>query len=165
MSAQTEPTAGPREPETPPLGLVCSAGGHFMQLQTLPGIWRDRPRFWVTPRAADTEALLRGERVYWAFGPTNRSLVNFLRNLRLAWTVLRRERPDVVLSTGAGVGVPFLWAARLCGARTVFIEDLTRVTTLSLSGRLVYRAADVFLVQWPELAARYPRAQYRGRFL
>jgi len=147
------------------LCLVCSPGGHFMQLHSLQKIWGEGPRIWVTLPAADTEVLLKEERVQWAFGPTNRNLVNLFRNLRLAFSVLRKERPDAVLSTGAGISVPFVWAARLLGIQTLFIEDLTRVSRLSLSGRLVYRIADIFLVQWPELVPRYPRAQYRGRFL
>lgn len=147
------------------LCLVCSAGGHFMQLHSLGEVWRSGPRVWVTLPAADTQSLLKEERVRWAFGPTNRNVVNFFRNLRLAFSVLRRERPAAVLSTGAGVGVPFVWAARLLGIRTIFIEDMTRVTGLSLSGKLVYYVADLFLVQWPELATRYRRAQFRGRFL
>ena len=145
--------------------MVCSAGGHFMQLHSLGEVWRSGPRVWVTLPAADTQSLLKEERVRWAFGPTNRNVVNFFRNLRLAFSVLRSERPEAVLSTGAGVGVPFVWAARLLGIRTIFIEDMTRVTGLSLSGKLVYHVADLFLVQWPELAKRYRRAQFQGRFL
>ena len=136
-----------------------------MQLHSLGDVWRRGRRLWVTLPAADTEDLLKDETVVWAFGPTNRNVPNLFRNLRLAFSTLRRERPDAVVSTGAGVSVPFVWAARLLGIRTIFIEDLTRVSGLSLSGKLVYRVADVFLVQWPELAARYRRAQYRGRFL
>ena len=145
--------------------LVCSAGGHFMQLHSLEDLWREERRIWVTLPAADTESLLAGETVRWAHGPTNRNVLNLLRNLRLAFSVLREYRPRVVLSTGAGIGVPFVWAARLLGIRTIFIEDMTRVTRLSMSGRLVYGVADLFLVQWPELAERHPRAQFRGRFL
>ena len=148
-----------------PICLVSSPGGHFMQLYSLGDVWRTERRLWVTLPAADTQVLLKDESVCLACGPTNRNIPNLLRNLRLAFSVLRKERPKAVISTGAGVSVPFVWAARLLGIRTVFIEDLTRVSRLSLSGKLVYRIADVFLVQWPELAARYRRAQYRGRFL
>ena len=165
MSPAPKADAETDGPEAASLCLVCSPGGHFMQLHFLGDVWRRGRRFWVTLPAADTEDLLKDETVVWAFGPTNRNVPNLFRNLRLAFSVLRKERPDAVVSTGAGVSVPFVWAARLLGIRTIFIEDLTRVSELSLSGKLVYRIADVFLVQWPELAARYRRAQYRGRFL
>lgn len=165
MTDRAESMAKDARPEQGGLCLVCSAGGHFMQLHSLGGIWRNGPRLWVTLPAADTQTLLKDEQVRWAFGPTNRNLVNFLRNLALAISVLRQFRPRAVLSTGAGVGVPFVWVARLLGIRTIFIEDMTRVTGLSLTGKLVYFVADQFLVQWPELAGRYPRARYQGRFL
>ena len=165
MTACAEPVAADDRKAGGGLCLVCSAGGHFLQLHSLGDVWRDVPRVWVTLPAVDTQSLLKEEQVRWAFGPTNRNLVNFFRNLRLAFSILREERPGTVLSTGAGVSVPFVWVARLLGIRTIFIEDLTRVSGLSLSGKLVYWVADVFLVQWPELAKRYRRAQYRGRFL
>jgi len=152
-------------PDSPRLCLVCSPGGHFMQLYSLENIWRSGARFWVTHPAADTESLLQDETVYRAYGPTNRNLFNLIRNLFLAFRILRRERPDAVLATGAGVCVPFIWMARLLNIRTVFIEDLTRVSGLSLSGKLVYRVADTFLVQWPELLSTYSRARFEGRFL
>jgi len=165
MTEKMESNPSGHGSEGPSLCLVCSPGGHFMQLHSLGDIWSRGQRIWVTLPAADTEILLKEERVHWAFGPTNRNLVNLFRNLRLAFSILRKERPDAVLSTGAGVSVPFVWAARLLGIKTIFIEDLTRVSGLSLSGKLVYWVADVFLIQWPELVKQYPRAQYRGRFL
>ena len=87
------------------------------------------------------------------------------RNLRLAFRLLRAERPDVVLSTGAGVSVPFLLLARLMGMRTIYLESITRIHELSLSGRLVYPFVSRFLVQWEELTAQYPRAEFHGRVL
>jgi beta-1,4-N-acetylglucosaminyltransferase len=47
--------------------------------------------------------------------------------------------------------------------KIVYVESIARVETLSLSGRLLYRTADHFLVQWPQLQAKYPRAQFVGR--
>ncbi|MFO7610141.1 MAG: PssD/Cps14F family polysaccharide biosynthesis glycosyltransferase [Candidatus Krumholzibacteriia bacterium] len=145
--------------------LVCSSGGHFTELYRLHDAWRDHDRFWVTFDSPDTRSLLAGEQVLFAASPTNRDLCNLLRNLVLAWRVLGRERPAAMISTGAGVAVPFLLAARLRGVPTIYVESLSRVHTLSLTGRAAYRLADEFLVQWPELAARLPHARYAGRVL
>ena len=90
-----------------PICLVSSPGGHFMQLHSLGDVWRAGRRLWVTLPAADTQVLLKDEAVYWASGPTNRNVPNLFRNLRLAFSVLRKERPRAVISTGAGVSVPF----------------------------------------------------------
>jgi len=147
------------------LCLVASSGGHLLQLVSLKATWEVHERFWITFPQDDARVLLDGERVFWAYYPTNRNLTNLMKNLWLAWRVVRRERPDAIISTGAGVAVPFLWVGRLLGIRTVYIESLTRIKRLSLSGRLVYPWVHRFFVQWPELAARYPRAVYGGRVI
>lgn len=144
--------------------LVCSPGGHLLQLLSLEGAWGDLPRTWVTLSAPDSEYLLRDERKVFARGPTNRSLRALLANLWLAWRVLRRERPDVVLSTGAALAVPFFLVGKLLGVRLVYVESLTRTEELSLSGKLVRPLADAFFVQWPEAAGRRG-VRYAGRLL
>src|SRR5207237_7782811 len=92
--------------------------------------------------------------------PTRRHVGNFLKNAALALGLLRRERPDVVISTGAGVAVPFIWVARLLAVPTIYVELLTRARDLSLTGRLVYPVASRVVVRWPELARRRRRAVY-----
>lgn len=144
--------------------LVCSPGGHLLQLLRLAPAWEGLEPLWVTLPAADTDYLLREERVIHGRGPTNRSLRALASNLRLAWRVVRRERPDVILSTGAALAVPFFLAGKLFGARLIFVESVTRTTSLSLSGRLVRPLADAFFVQWPELA-QAKRARFAGRLL
>ena len=147
------------------LCLVASTGGHLLQLVSLKQAWGEHERFWVTFPKVDAQTLLASERVIWAYHPTNRNLKNLLKNLWLAWKVLRQERPDAVISTGAGVGVPFIWMGRLLGMHTIFIESITFIDHLSLSGRLVSPAVHRLFVQWPELAARHRQAAYRGKVL
>lgn len=145
------------------LCLVASAGGHLLQMVQLRPFWGAHSRFWVTFDKDDAKSLLEEERVLFAFHPTNRNLINFFRNLILAWSVLGRERPDMVLSTGAGVAVPFLLVGRVLGMKTVYVESVTRIRDLSLSGKLIYHFVHLFFVQWAELAARYPKSVYGGR--
>jgi len=142
--------------------LVCSSGGHFNALSQLEAFWEGHDRCWVTFRNPSTESNLADERVYWAYHPTNRNIPNLLRNLRLAWRVLRRESPDLVLSTGAGVAVPFIILAKLKGTQTAFVESITRVTQLSLSARLVLPFLSALYVHWPHLADRYQKATLIG---
>ena len=97
-----------------------------------------------------------------AHGPTNRSIKNLVRNLLLARRVLRARRPRVILTTGAGVAVPFAWIGRLHGARIVYVESFTRIDGPSLSCRLIAPIADRIYAQWPELRQRLPRARYAG---
>jgi len=145
--------------------LICSPGGHLQQMLALAPAWRDLERVWVTLPGADVDAALAGEETVLANGPTNRSLVNLLRNTALAWRLLRERRPDAILSTGAGVAVPFFAIGKLLGIRLVYVESVTRTESISLSGRLVYPLADRFLTQWPASAARLRRAEYVGSVL
>ena len=143
--------------------LVCSSGGHLLQLFALRDAWDDFSRVWVTFDKSDARSLLGDERVLYAHGPTNRSVKNLLRNLVLAWRVVGAVRPRIVLTTGAGVAVPFAWVARLRGARVVYVESLTRIDQPSLSCRLIAPTASRIYAQWPELLEALPRARYAGR--
>jgi UDP-N-acetylglucosamine:LPS N-acetylglucosamine transferase len=145
--------------------LVCSSGGHLAQLHRLEGWWRDHERAWVTFPSADAERLLADEAVHWAFAPTTRNIPNLLRNTALAWRVLRRQRPDVVVSNGAGVAVPFFLVARLLGIRTVFVEVYDRIDSTTLTGRLCQPLSDLFLVQWPEQQRLYHGSTVIGQLL
>jgi len=145
--------------------IVCSAGGHLMQLRLLEPVWRDRQRLWVTHRREDALSILADEDVVFAYGPTTRNIPNLVRNLFLAWQVVRRTRPRVLLTTGAGVAVPFAWIARLRGARVVYVESLTRIEQPSLSCRLIAPVANRIYAQWPELAQTLKGARYAGNVL
>jgi hypothetical protein len=136
--------------------LVGSSGGHLAQLWSLRPWWSQLERTWVTFDTPDAVGLLADETdVVWAHHPTTRNIANLLRNTVLALAVVRRTRPDVVVSTGAAVAVPFFLAARLVGARTVFIEVYDRVETPTLTGRLARPFTDLALVQWPEQRGLY----------
>ena len=142
--------------------LVCSTGGHLLQLAALRDAWQGFSRAWVTFDKSDAESLLAEEQVVHAFGPTNRAVKNFFRNLRLAWTVVGDLKPRAVLTTGAGVAVPFAWIGRIRGARVVYVESITRIDGPSLSLRLIAPVAARIYVQWAELEPVVRRSRYVG---
>ena len=144
------------------LMLVCSSGGHLLQLLALRPAWEGRTQAWVTFDKSDARSLLSGERTYFAYGPTNRNLTNLVRNLLFARRTLAAVRPRVMITTGAGVAVPFAWLSRLRGVRVVYVESLSRIDAPSLSCRLIRPVADRVYVQWPELARALPGARYAG---
>jgi beta-1,4-N-acetylglucosaminyltransferase len=145
--------------------LVCSAGGHLAQLHRLRPWWQQHDRTWVTFPGAHADSLLQGETVRYAHHPTTRNIPNAIRNLGLAVRLLRAERPDVLVSDGAGVAFPFFLVGRVLGVRTVYLEVYDRITRPTLTGRLCYPLTELFLLQWPEQAARYPRGQVIGCLL
>jgi UDP-N-acetylglucosamine:LPS N-acetylglucosamine transferase len=142
--------------------LVCSSGGHLVQLFALRPAWDGFSRVWVTFDKSDSRSLLVDEDVVHAHGPTNRSVRALLLNLALAVRVLVSTRPRVILTTGAGVAVPFVWIGRLLGARVVYVESATRIESPSLSLRLTHPFVSHLYVQWPELQTAVPDARYRG---
>jgi beta-1,4-N-acetylglucosaminyltransferase len=142
--------------------LVCSSGGHLLQLVSLADAWDGYSRFWVSNDQSDARSLLRDEQALFLPGPASRSLRALARNLWEAVRLIPRIRPSVVITTGADIAVPFAWVGRLFGARVVYVESLTRIEELSLTGRLIAPVADALYVQWPELAAARRGARYAG---
>lgn len=141
---------------------MCTPGGHLLQLLSLRPAWEELSHAWVTYDSSDTRSLLADERVFFAHGPGTRNLKNFVRNLPLAFRLVRELRPAVILSTGAALAVPFAWVGRAFGAKVVYVESLTRIERVSLSCRLISPVTDRLYVQWPELAGRTRRARYAG---
>ena len=142
--------------------LVASGGGHLAQLVALRPWWEGRRRTWVSFDTTDVTSRLAGERVRFAHHPTTRHIPNLLRNTLVALHVLLSERPDLIVSTGAGVALPFFVFGRLLGLPTVYIEVVDRVRSRTVTGRCCYRIANMFMVQWPEQQELYPHAVVVG---
>lgn len=142
--------------------LVCNPGGHFSTMMGLKNFWSSYSREWVTYPHFDTQILHEQEKVYWVEMQEARMLWKAVRNFGKAFTILQQSKPDLVISTGASLSVPFLIASKLFGIKTVFIESISRSSALSLSGRILYNVVDEFYVQWPECVERYPKAKYKG---
>jgi len=146
--------------------LVCSAGGHLSQMQRLFPAFEGRDYFFVTHTAESSKHLKPAYFIDYKHGYV-RERLTWLKTIFIALRILRNERPDVVISTGGGeIAVPFCYVGKLLGAKVILIESLTRVTTKSAAGRLVYPIADLFLVQWESLLKLYgKKAQYWGNVL
>lgn len=145
--------------------LVCSSGGHLAQLYRLRPWWEQHERTWVTFADPQSTSLLHGERLIAAYSPTTRNVPNAIRNLLLARRVIRAERPDVVISDGAGVAFPFFVIAKAAGVKTVYLEVYDRITRPTVTGKLCYPITDLFLLQWPEQVRSYPRGHVIGCLL
>ena len=102
--------------------LVGSSGGHLTHLYMLKPFWKDKNRFWVTFDKEDARSLLEGEKVYPCYFPTNRSIKALIKNTKIAWDVLHKEKPDLIISCGAAVAVPFFYIGKMMGAKLVYRE-------------------------------------------
>ncbi|CAG5353564.1 putative glycosyl transferase enhancer [Streptococcus pneumoniae] len=138
--------------------LVGSSGGHLTHLYLLKPFWKDRERFWVTFDKEDARSILENEIFYPCYYPTNRNLKNLIKNTILAFKILRKERPDIIVSSGAAVAGPFFYLGKIFGAKTVYIEVFDRIDAPTMTGKLVYPVTDRFIVQWEEMKKVYPKA-------
>ncbi len=92
--------------------------------------------------------------------------IEFLKNLARVFRIFRKERPDLIISTGAEVAIPVVLVGKLFRARVLYIECGAQVVRPSVTGRVLYWLADEFYVQWPELLNAYgPRARYSGSLI
>lgn len=138
--------------------MVGSSGGHLTHLYMLKPFWQDKDRFWVTFDKEDARSVLEGEKMYPCYYPTNRSLKALIINTKLAFEILRKERPDLIISSGAAVAVPFFYIGKLYKAKTIYIEVFDRIDHSTMTGKMVYPVTDKFIVQWEEMKKVYPKA-------
>ena len=143
--------------------IACSVGGHLTQALQVVESFEGQKVFFITFHAP-AEVLPKNYKVYKVEDPrrTILSPFRFVVNALQTLAILCKERPDIVFSTGAGVAVAACYFGKLLGAKVIFLESASRVDTRSLTGRMVYPIADLFLVQWPELAEQYNHVEYVG---
>ncbi|WP_314062339.1 PssD/Cps14F family polysaccharide biosynthesis glycosyltransferase [uncultured Vagococcus sp.] len=144
------------------IALVGSSGGHLKHLLLLEQLWEKHHRIWVTFDKEDSRAALKEEQVYHCYFPTNRNLINLIRNTFLSIKVLVKEKPDVIISSGAGSCIPFFYIGKLFGIKLIFLEVFDRLDSGTLTGKIVYPITDLFIVQWEEMLQVYPKAVYLG---
>ncbi len=143
--------------------IACSPGGHMVQAKQLAVAYEKYDHFYFTFSGGLADEMKKTSRV--------RAIPNIVRHNPLSWIVgavlsahaVLVERPDVVISTGAGIVVFFCVFAKLLGAKLIFIESMARVERPTLTARMLYPFADLFFVQWPGLLSYFPKAKYFGR--
>lgn len=144
------------------IGLITSRGGHLYQVYQLKSWWGKYDRFWITFRGKDVGSMLRGERIYYAYYPESRNIVNAIKNLLIGIKVICKEKPDLLFSDGAGICPPVFLVGKLLGCRLVYIEPYDFIDRPSLSGRMVYCLVDLFLIQHEEQKKFFPKGVFKG---
>jgi UDP-N-acetylglucosamine:LPS N-acetylglucosamine transferase len=141
------------------IALVSSCGGHLAEVRALKSIYERHEHFYVLNDQAILPKDMEGKTIF--IRHSERDWLFFV-NLWEAWRILRKHRPDLILSTGAGPVVPFALAGKLLRVPTIYIEISTTVTKPSLSGRIMYHLADRFFYQWEGLKRYFPKGTYGG---
>lgn len=146
----------------PKIGIISSCGGHLSEIRALLPVYSRYEHFYVLNDHADLPEDMKGRTYFIRHSERDwKTAINFWE----AWLILRRERPQVLLSTGAGPMIPFALLAKLFQIRLIFIEIGNQVVRPSVTGRLMYRLADRFYYQWESLERFFPRGIYGGPLL
>ena len=140
--------------------VVCSAGGHLTEaILALEGV--DYPVFLVTYRLPHLEKNPPFQKYYFITNPHKspwKYVINFFQSLR----IYLRERPRFIFSTGSGMAIATCLIGKIFGSKIIFLESGARIHTPSLTGRLLYHVADLFIVQWEPLLKHFPKAIHGG---
>ncbi len=143
--------------------FAASSGGHFEQLMMLRPLMEKYESFIVTE---NTGYEVKTPVTCYYLHQVNRRqwrcplylVGNAFRSLK----ILHREQPDVVVCTGVLAMIPLCMEARLSGRKLIYIESFAKVTSATLTGKLLYRWADRFYVQWAQMKEIYPEAVCLG---
>lgn len=145
--------------------LVSSCGGHFMELiQLIPAV-KEYDFYILTEKNIASKSILEKYRHYY-LSQQERKGIMFI--FKFSWNIIKslciflKERPNIIISTGAGASYPTCKIANLFGKKVIYIESFAKINNKSKTGELVYKFADKFYVQWPEMLKVYPKAEYHG---
>lgn len=143
--------------------IVSSCGGHLTEIRMLMPIYSEYDHFYVL----NDKVLLSEDLKYKTYFITHSERDwKFFKNLWEAYIILKKERPAILLSTGAGPIVPFALIGKfLFKINTIYIETIASVEKPSLTGRIMYHLADFFYYQWPSLGIFFPKGEHVGPLL
>lgn len=146
------------------LCFAASAGGHFEQLSMLKPLMDKYDSCVVTERT-DYKRIVEGHKMYYMHQVNRKEIfmpfwmvVNSLRSLR----ILAVEKPDMIITTGVLAMIPLCLLGKILGKKLVYIESFAKVTSPTATGKLLYKLADRFYVQWESMKEFYPNAIYLG---
>ena len=144
--------------------LAASSGGHLEQVLKLKPL-SDKYKMFLVTEKTNFDPKTYGLRTYFMNQVNRREwtmpfamVVNAVRACR----ILILEKPDVIISTGVLATIPLCLIAKMTGRKLIFIESFAKTTSGTLTGRLLYKFADRFIVQWPQMKSVYPKAEYWG---
>ena len=144
------------------LCYTASAGGHIYELQQLDELLRQYPGILITESRSVSKHF---EKVY-TLELVNRKSIRYLLRFAKSFLTIRRilkaERPTHIVSFGAMCTVPVCVIGKLMGMKIIHVESFTRIRDLSLTGKILYPLADLFVVQWKQLVHKYPKAVFGG---
>lgn len=135
----------------------------MVQAKQLAPVYENYEHFYVTHKGGVADEMKKTARVRTVPDVLRYNPLSWLMGAVLSVYVASVERPDVVITTGAGAVVFYCIFAKILGAKLIFIESMARIESPTLTARMLYPFADLFFVQWPGLLKYFPKAKFVGR--
>ena len=148
--------------------FISSTGGHFNEMSQLKDLLKKYDYYIVTENTPDKMYLKEKHpnRVsYLVYGTKDHMLTypfKLLYNCFKSLFIFIKVRPKVIITTGAHTAGPMCCIGKIFGTKIIFIESMANITTKTITGRLIYKFADLFIVQWESMLELYPNAKYGG---
>lgn len=143
--------------------FASSSGGHFEQLMMLKPLMEKYESFIVTEK---TNFNVNSDYPIYVLKQVNRKERNFLSRLFLnildSVKIFFKEKPDVIITTGVLAVVPLCLICKIFNRKVIYIESFAKVTSPTITGKILYHIADRFYVQWESMLSIYPKAVYVG---
>ncbi|MFB8623565.1 UDP-N-acetylglucosamine--N-acetylmuramyl-(pentapeptide) pyrophosphoryl-undecaprenol N-acetylglucosamine transferase [Enterococcus casseliflavus] len=142
--------------------LISSSGGHYEQILMLKKLNEFYEVFVITEKTKYNS----DEKNIYLIQQVNRKeklflfkmTINFFKLLKIYF----QEKPDVIISTGALSVIPMFLIGKIMNKKLIFIESFAKTNTPTMTGKLLYRFTDLFIVQWDEMKKVYPNAIVLG---
>lgn len=144
--------------------FAASSGGHFEQLSMLKPLMEKYNSFVVTENT-DYNAEIKGQRMYYIHQVNRKEMILpfwMIVNSFKSLMIILKEKPDVVITTGVLAIIPLCLLMKLMGKKLIYIESFAKISSPTKTGKLMYKYADWFYVQWESMKEFYPNAIYLG---
>ncbi|MEA5026613.1 MAG: PssD/Cps14F family polysaccharide biosynthesis glycosyltransferase [Erysipelotrichaceae bacterium] len=148
--------------------FIASTGGHLSELMQLKPLFNEYDFHLVTEKTKANLALkdqYRDRIDYLVFGTKDHLfsyIFKFLYNCFRSLYLFIRIKPRVIVTTGTHTAVPMCYIGKLCGSKIVYIETFANIESPTMTGKMIYPIADLFIVQWESMLRFYPKALYKG---
>lgn len=144
--------------------FAASTGGHYEQLMMLKPLMKKYDSFVITEKT-EYSAKEKNEKTYYMKQVNRREkdfILKMMINIFLSIKIFLKEKPDIVICTGVLAMIPICLISKIMGKKLVYIESFAKVTSPTETGKLLYKFADQFYVQWKSMIKVYPNAIYLG---
>lgn len=145
--------------------FAASTGGHFEQLLLLKPLIEKYDSFLITEKTEYKVSAIKGRKTYYLQQVNRREWIfplSILINILKSFGIFMREKPDIIITTGALSMLPMCLLLKMFRKKIIYIESFAKITTPTLTGKFLYKLSDQFYIQWKGLLKFYPNAIYRG---